>query len=862
MHMGKVLEYLGELLDRCVKDHGIVVWFDPEKHYKNILHDLDLKDLQVFEFSDSFFDLRHKIDSLLEQENAPKMIVYVPKDRSKTDDALIELEKAGCAIFPGHSSRNQNTRLEVLTRAVLMNMDPDEVEKICKQVSTGSLTLEEIESIADNQVARASGTINLIFKTIDPLELALIFITQTSLDENIIKKNVMPELITQFKSSLGITLKDGIKPDKAREQMIRYVLLGDFLKDIPSDKVPAELSTVPVSKEPIHTENAAAIAHKWRVNAEHKQLYVSESDKLTEQLGVSHYHIPSELLLDSETFKATEDALFNYACELVLRGDLAKVMELAEKRKSCFWCRADEQVLLNWSIIETASRLIACAGRITEELKKRKDWTPSDMVNKYCSDEKPWFELDETQRELEHRIERFDFGKYGYDAIAEKVIVKARNEYNQCLTGMTLTFQNAFTSHGFSVKGLARQQETFKKELEPLVGKEKVAYIWVDALRYEMAVQLCRGFDQGFKVSIIPSVAVLPCITEIGMASLLPGAQKEISLADVSGNRLGLVINGEVLDTRSKRIGFLSEYLSGIKFAEAKTDAIVKRRKKTRDEISESDFALVTSQDIDGICERDDAPKPRQILGEVLDNLRRAVINLSDLGIESFVIVADHGHIFLDTINEGNKIDAPGGHTAALHPRAWVGNGGAESASYIRMKEKDIGLQGDMELAFPKGIGCFKVKGPDKPYFHGGVSLQEMIIPVIIIKGKSKTTVHTTAESIKLSMDKPKITNRLFSVVIEWTSPKQQQLIPVDANQRRVRLVVRSGRDDIGMAVQAMYGYQDATGDIILEKDKPNYIMLMITDEDFRQGSVMIRLLDSETMVELGNLEKDIDIAL
>ena len=57
----------------------------------------------------------------------------------------------------------------------------------------------------------------------------------------------------------------------------------------------------------------------------------------------------------------------------------------------------------------------------------------------------------------------------------------------------------------------------------------------------------------------------------------------------------------------------------------------------------------------------------------VLNDLRRGVRILADHGIKTIVLAADHGHLFADEIGDDMKIEAPGGKTADLHRRVWVG---------------------------------------------------------------------------------------------------------------------------------------------------------------------------------------------
>ena len=50
------------------------------------------------------------------------------------------------------------------------------------------------------------------------------------------------------------------------------------------------------------------------------------------------------------------------------------------------------------------------------------------------------------------------------------------------------------------------------------------AYIFVDAMRYEMGAELAERLGRTNEVQLRPALAALPSITPIGMAALLPGS--------------------------------------------------------------------------------------------------------------------------------------------------------------------------------------------------------------------------------------------------------------------------------------------------------------------------------------------------
>src|SRR5690349_8595206 len=64
--MGKVTDHLVSLIKKQVQDHGVVVWYDPERAYINFAPTLDLPGTTVVAFTRAFFALRELIEPHLE----------------------------------------------------------------------------------------------------------------------------------------------------------------------------------------------------------------------------------------------------------------------------------------------------------------------------------------------------------------------------------------------------------------------------------------------------------------------------------------------------------------------------------------------------------------------------------------------------------------------------------------------------------------------------------------------------------------------------------------------------------------------------------------------------------------------------
>src|SRR5262249_19240569 len=153
-------------------------------------------------------------------------------------------------------------------------------------------------------------------------------------------------------------------------------------------------------------------------------------------------------------------------------------------------------------------------------------------------------------------------------------------------------------------------------------------------------------------------------------------------------------------------------------------------------------------------------------------------------------------------IGDDMKIDAPGGKTADLHRRAWVGQGGNIDASFMRTPLRSLGVESDLDIATPWNFAVFKVAGGNLIYFHGGLSPQELIIPVLTLTAKGHKAVGPPSGiDWKLSKGAEKLTTRFFSVQIAGTTTGL-----FDVEPPRVRVELRSKGKAVSSPVSSSYG--------------------------------------------------------
>src|SRR5260370_9557992 len=279
-----------------------------------------------------------------------------------------------------------------------------------------------------------------------------------------------------------------------------------------------------------------------------------------------------------------------------------------------------------------------------------------------------------------------------------------------------------------------------------------------------MGRELCRLLKDDFQLEIQPAIGTMPTITEIGMAALLPKADQSAKVVATGGGKLALEIGGKVIKGRKDRVAFLKEN-AGVSVFDAKLeDMFPKPTKKVKEGIQNAELTLITSQEIDELGEADNMAQARLQIDGVLSHLRRGVRVLADHGIKTIVLVADHGHLFADEIGEDMKIEAPGGKVEDLHRRVWVGVGGNSEPSYLRTSLSLLGVDSEFDIATPWTFAVFKSKGGGRAYFHGGLSPQELIIPLVVMHSAVEPPTPATGIQWTLIPGTPKLTTRFFSV--------------------------------------------------------------------------------------------------
>jgi hypothetical protein len=850
-----VTQHVRDLLARQVQDHSLVVWYDPEGHYRTVAAGLALPNTTVAQYDGSFLRLRRQIDSLLEDLDPPRLVIYVPIDQAHTDHALIELEAAGVVMQPGQQPPARNTRLSLVARNALRSLRGEaEAAEIEKQVDAGKLSLAELDTIGER---KDSGVLSLIYGTGNPQEVALAFLGSDRHDAEVQKKEATDDIVGLFRSTFEADLALATPLPQLRDRLARHVLMTDLAACLGS-AVPPSLGSVKVATSTAARDTCVNVARTWRLRRDVRDSYVAAARKVEQDGSLAQIDFDPASIDCVETFPCLERTLLRHVEESLLRGPSQPLLDLALSRQSRFWAEVTPTIQAHWALIAAAAEVLLEADRVAKALKEAPASVPK-LVEAYIDGDRPWCVLDSHHRHLEGRWYNFEPEQGGPPGSLEKLVQRAEERYTKVGSELARAFVSCYAKAKHPIPGLLRQVQVFESRVRPRLADGKVAYVWVDALRYEMARELADVLKADFDLTLSPALGTVPTITEIGMAALLPRADQGAKVVPVGLGKLGLQIDRTVIKDRKDRIAFLKAH-AGVPVYDAKLEGLLpKPAKKVRDGIQGAGLVLITSQEIDELCEADNITQARRQMDGVLNDLRRGFRVLADLGIKAIVLAADHGHLFGEEVGEDMKIEAPGGETADLHRRVWVGQGGTSEPSYLRTPLRTFGVDSDLDIATPWSFACFKSKGGARAYFHGGLSPQEVIIPIVVMTPTAQAlSGPPTGIKWVLSTGSKKLSTRFFSVQVGGSSTGLFGLEPP-----KVRVEIRAKGKCVSTPVSASYGFEEATGDVQLRASandpkemEPDTVTLMVEVEEIGQKIVGVSLLDATSGAELAGVDK------
>ena len=298
----------------------------------------------------------------------------------------------------------------------------------------------------------------------------------------------------------------------------------------------------------------------------------------------------------------------------------------------------------------------------------------------------------------------------------------------------------------------------------------RIFVIISDAFRYEVAASLAEQLrrETQSKVALRACAGIFPTITKFGMAALLP--HKELTVEERSSGGLQILADGMSTEAgnRDKVLKTANRNSVALKY----TDIAPMKRAERSALVKGMDVVYIYHDKVDEASHTSDSmvfPACDDAIEEI-KNIVRIIRN--EFSGTRVYITADHGFLYTySPLSEDAKVDktTPSEQDVEIDRRYLITRKGATPAYLLPVKFMD-----DRYDAFaPRASVRIKKKGGGLNFVHGGISLQEMVVPIIeyhYLRNDSKAYQRNKAKydtrpvEVGLLSASRKISNMIFSL--------------------------------------------------------------------------------------------------
>lgn len=294
-----------------------------------------------------------------------------------------------------------------------------------------------------------------------------------------------------------------------------------------------------------------------------------------------------------------------------------------------------------------------------------------------------------------------------------------RSAYRARCEEYMIRWSDLWTAAGCPVPQFPTQGEWL---LDHLKGSQPIAVLMIDALRYDIAMNLVEqitreeGADRAY---ISPARTALPSITAVGMAMALPLKEQELRAELVNGAWQVYHKNSPLnLSIAAQRREWLRTHF--------KVETMLRLSEVTKERIpSPNRRPIFLFDDAIDKLGHDEELEP---LGtdELQRRYHQIITLLHERGWLHILLVTDHGFIHW-TGNSEQRVAPPAPNPAYTSRRAL-----AYPRETPLTGPQGLAPGGTWRIAVASGASCFRTYG-QLGYFHGGASLQEWIVPCVSI---------------------------------------------------------------------------------------------------------------------------------
>jgi hypothetical protein len=820
---------------------SILVVYDPDCRYKDLCLGMATDHRLVVDASETSIESRENALSALQELGRPntalqELLIYVPADCPDTEK---DQQRDPFSLFTTCGARfPEGDGDEYLS--LCLKAKPDyatEVRRIFAENPNPSFDV--IDAIGAGggwptlqASLRVESARDILFALLSPSDVQL---------ENLREHEAwVVEAKSLFRASIGLSLKTRSKNwSPIADELWRFLLFSEFVFDLP-EPIPSALSDVPHADEDAQLL-VEDLCDRLRNDRRTQALYIERAEKVEEALSLPATCANIQDLGIRDTFAFEERSFFAKSIAALKNDDIDLAKDVIERHAHSVWVGKGESQA-KWILVQAALELIQVCQDV-EQLLPENSRKPEDLIDFYI---RKMREVDRRHRELEQA--RGGFLDFRGDL--DEVTSIAQKAYRRIVNEVQEIFLRQVQEIGWPISDGVANVDAFDKFVSPMLQESghRVAIFLIDAMRYELGVELQKELSEDVQAQSRPVFAQIPTITPMGMASLLPGAGRDLKLLLDDGKAIPNLADQPVSNVTQRMEYMRARY--GQRFAETPLKDFLQGEIMLEDSV---DLLVIRSNEMDRDFEMNPDIAPG-LITNTFNQVRGAVHRLRNLGFQDAFIFTDHGFFMNTGVEAGDVCSKPPGNWIILHDRILLGDG-SEDGSNLVMPAESLGIHGDFnQVAVPRAMVAYSA---GYKYFHGGISLQEAIVPIIELKLTPIEEKVAKPPTVRLNyrQGEKKITT-LIPVVEMEVSPGD--LFSMESS---IDILLEAYDDKGNVVGQAKPGgpVNPATLTISVLPGRTDPLPIMINMDLEFEGKFTLKALDPTTLATYHSLELETD---
>lgn len=734
-------------LERRFDDQRIVFWHDPEGQYASDLGSLDLSDVTTIRVGNDEYAVKNR---LLHDHPKEKFLVYrsgrVP---AGIGNWLFDLELA-YGVFTADRSSLVSQDLGLAAEGI------DEVVQDHVKFFNAGQRVQSLKALLtpDDDPARLRAKMSAV--VLKQKEHSLLEITRTLLSESAKGQRAKYDTLVDFglddfywRGVGSIYGYESIAP--SIDDFILWIFrraIDGFKSDRPGGLQNIQLDFANFRNDR-RTQDALSTLAK-RASADLNYAAIVEDASFRDLVGLDLFEETDKRIISELSRVVTEQTI-----------TAREVAEVVRARQSSVWIDGYRPL---YTAIGAAAELLSALASI--------DFTMvsfDEALERYRND---WFRVDQLYRQFTFAYRTYE-GPSPLGPLREQIEKRYTNKFVYELGNAWQ--QQVDGAKEWSSAALRPQTLFYRDYVEQLVREDKKAVVIIsDALRYEVAEELGSRIRQEdrFDADLDAVLGVLPSYTQLGMAALLPhrtlkhSPDGKIVLAD------GLPTNGT---------GQRSKVLETVGGTAIQAEDFKALSPEERRELFKNNRVLYVYHN--RIDATGDKPGTERQVFEAVEDTLRDVVDLvkkaANANATNIFVTADHGFLFQDdaladqfflsTQPQGDKI-------LVTNKRYVLGHGLKVDYAFTTFNSVQLELDSDIEVQIPKSIHRLRLAGGGSRFVHGGATLQEIVVPVLVVNKKRRSD--TRLVNVEVLPETDKITTGQFVVKLFQSEPASDKVQP------------------------------------------------------------------------------------